>query len=179
MRYLRGAPIRGLLYQDHGHIRIESYSNADLAGSPGDRRSTTGYCVLVGGNLMLWKSKKQTVVARSSVESEYKAMAYTTCELVWMKLLEELVFPQSSPMNLFCDNQAAVHIASNPFFHERTKHIEVDCHFVLEKLLEKVVHTVHVKSADQLADLFMKALGGTRVKYICDKLGAYDMYAPT
>ena len=93
-------------------------------------------------------------------------------------LLEELGFPQSSPMNLFCDNQAAIHIASNPVFHERTKHIEVDCHFVREKLLAKVIQTVHVKSADQLADLFTKALVGTRVKYICDKLGAYDMYAP-
>ena len=72
---------------------------------------------------MSWKSKKHAVVAKWSVESKYKAMANTTCELVWMKnLLEELAFNQSEPMNLFCDNQAIVHIASNPVFHERTKH---------------------------------------------------------
>ena len=106
-------------------------------------------------------------------------MTYTTCELVWMKhLLEELGFAQSNPMNLFCDNQAAVHIASNPVFHERTKHIEVDYHFVRDKLLENVINTISVKSADQLTDLFTKALGGVRVRYICNKLGAYDMYGP-
>ena len=125
------------------------------------------------------KSKKQTVVARSSAESEYRAMAHTTCELVWLKhLLEELGFPQTTPMSLLCDNQATVHIASNPVFHERTKHIEVNCHFVREKMLQNIIHTVYVKSADQLADLFTKALGEIRVGYICNKLGAYDMYAP-
>ena len=179
LRYLKGAPGRGLLYKDHGHIRVKGYTDADWAGSPGDRRSTTGYCVMVGGNLVSWKSKKQTVVARSSAESEYRAMAHTTCELVWVKhLLEELGFAPVTSMGLLCDNQAAVHIASNPVFHERTKHIEVDCHFVREKILQNCIHTVYVKSADQLADLFTKALGGIRVKYICNKLGAYDMYAP-
>ena len=160
-------------------MRIEGYSDADWAGSLGDRRSTTGYCAIVGGNLVSWKSKKQTVVARFSAELEYRAMAHTTCELVWLKhLLEELGFPQTTPMSLLCDNQAAIHIASNPVFHERTKHIEVDCHFVREKMLQNIIRTVNVKSADQLADLFTKALGGIRVKYICNKLGAYDMYAP-
>ena len=101
------------------------------SGSPSDKRSTTRYCVLVGGNLVSWKSKKQTVFARSSAELEYRAMSYTTCELVWMKhLLEEFGFPQSGPMNLLCDNQTAVHMASNSVFHETTKHIEVDCHFI-------------------------------------------------
>ena len=93
-------------------------------------------------------------------------------------LLEELGFAPVTSMGLLCDNQAAVHIASNPVFHERTKHIEVDCHFVREKILQNVIYTVHVKSADQLADLFTKALDGIQVKYICNKLGAYDMYAP-
>ncbi len=128
---------------------------------------------------MSWKSKKQSIVARSSAESEYRAMAYTTCELVWLRhLLMELGFAHSSPMELMCDNQAAIHIASNPVFHERTKHIKVDCHFVYEKLQEDLIKTPYVKSEDQLADLFTKALGGSKVNSICDKLGAYDMYAP-
>ena len=85
---------------------------------------------------MSWKSKNQNVVARSSAESEYRAMATTTCELVWIKeLLGELKFGKIDQMELVCDNQAALHIASNPVFHERTKHIEIDCHFVKEKIL--------------------------------------------
>lgn len=84
LRYLKKAPRKGILYQNHGHNKVEAFSDADWAGSPDDRRSTTGYCTLVGGNLVSWKSKKQSVVARSSAESEYRAMAQVTCELVWI-----------------------------------------------------------------------------------------------
>ena len=85
LRYIKRAPGQGLLYEDRGHTRIIGYSDADWAGSPSDRRSTSGYCVFIGGNLISWKSKKQDVVARSSAEAEYRAMALVTCELVWLK----------------------------------------------------------------------------------------------
>lgn len=89
-------------------------------------------------DLVEWKSKKQNVVARSSAEVEYGAMEKDVTELVWMKqLLRELGFPMSGPMNLWCDNQAAIYIASNPVFHERTKYIEIDCHYVRNKVKEK------------------------------------------
>ncbi|XP_068659151.1 secreted RxLR effector protein 161-like, partial [Aristolochia californica] len=131
LRYLKGAPGRGLLYKKHGHFNIEGFSDADWAGSPDDRKSTSGYCTLVGGNLVTWKSKKQNVVARSSAEAEYRAMAHTVSEILWIRtLLTELGFYKKGSMNLHCDNQAAIHITSNPVFHERTKHIEVDCHFI-------------------------------------------------
>ncbi|RVX05085.1 Retrovirus-related Pol polyprotein from transposon RE2 [Vitis vinifera] len=93
-------------------------------------------------------------------------------------LLEELRFGKDEQMKLICDNQAALHIASNPVFHERTKHIEVDCHFIREKIASGCVATSFVNSNDQLADIFTKSLRGPRIKYICNKLGAYDVYAP-
>ncbi|RVW47857.1 Retrovirus-related Pol polyprotein from transposon RE1 [Vitis vinifera] len=93
-------------------------------------------------------------------------------------LLEELRFGKDEQMKLICDNQAALHIASNPVFYERTKHIEVDCHFIREKIASGCVATSFVNSNDQLADIFTKSLRGTRIKYICNKLGAYDVYAP-
>ncbi|XP_042946560.1 uncharacterized protein LOC122279793 isoform X3 [Carya illinoinensis] len=179
LRYLKRAPGLGILYRPNGHLRVEAFSDADWAGSPSDRRSTTGYCTFVGGNLVTWKSKKQTVVARSSAEAEYRAMAHTTSELTWLQhFLQEIGFPAPIPLQLFCDNQAALHIASNPVFHERTKHIEIDCHFIRDKILSGDIATPFVKSADQLADVFTKSLCWSRLKPICFKLGLYDVYAP-
>ncbi|KAM3343314.1 hypothetical protein P3S68_025403 [Capsicum galapagoense] len=179
LRYIKSSPAKRLLFEDRGHEHIIGYTDADWAGSPSDRRSTSGYCVLVGGNLVSWKSKKQSVVARSSAEAEYRAMAAATCELVWIKqLLRELNFGETGKMELVCDNQAALHIASNLVFHERTKHIEIDCYFVREKILSGDIVTKFVKSSNQLADIFTKSLTSPRINYICNKLGTYDLYAP-
>ena len=177
--YLKGAPGRGILYSNHGHTQIECFTDADYGGSKIDRRSTTGYCVFFGGNLVSWKSKKQHVVSRSSAESEYRAMAQGTCEIMWIhQLLTELGFDITLPAKLWCDNQAANHIASNPIFHERTKHIEIDCHFVREKLQQGLISTAYVTTYDQIGDIFTKALNGVRVEYLCNKLGMINIYAP-
>ncbi|PNX77125.1 retrovirus-related Pol polyprotein from transposon TNT 1-94 [Trifolium pratense] len=179
LRYIKGSPGKGLIYTDRGHTNILGYSDADWAGDAGDRKSTSGYCVLFGGNLISWKSKKQTVVARSSTEAEYRAMANATCELVWLRnLLQELKFCEICPMELACDNQSALHLSSNPIFHERTKHIEVDCHFIREKIISGIIKTSFIRSNDQLADMLTKSLRGPRIAYICNKLDASDIYAP-
>ena len=119
VRYLKAHPGRSLLYKANGHLRIEAYTNADWVGSPSNRKFTIGYCTFLGGNLITWRSKKQTIVARSSAKAEYRAMAHTSYELMWIKhSLEELRFVVKLPMTMHCDNQAAIYIASNPLFHE-------------------------------------------------------------
>ena len=96
-------------------------------------------------------SKKQDVVARSSVKAEYQAMALATCELLWlMHLLQELRFGNYDQMKLIYDNQVVLHISSNPVFHERTKHIIVDCHFIRENIALGCMTTSFVISNDQL-----------------------------
>ena len=131
LRYLKGSIGRGIIMRNNGHTHISSYTDADWAGNSLDCKSTIGFCTFVGGNLVNWKSKKQSVVARSSTEAEYRAMASTACELIWLKsLLLDLGFSHKQHMSLHCDNQVAMHIASNLVFHEQTKHIEVDCHCI-------------------------------------------------
>ena len=106
-------------------------------------------------------------------------MALATCKLIWLRhLFQELRCGNDEQMKLIYDNQTALHIASNPVFHERTKHIEVDRHFIKEKIASGCVTTSFVNSNDQLLDIFTKSLRGPRIKYICNKLGAYDIYVP-
>jgi len=93
LRYLKKAPGQGLLYEDRGSFHVSRYCDADWVGSSMDRRSTTGYCVFLGGNIISWESKKHSVVARSTAEAEYRAMTSLTCELIWVKqFLQELNF---------------------------------------------------------------------------------------
>jgi Reverse transcriptase (RNA-dependent DNA polymerase) len=181
LRYLKASPGRGILMRRNGHTKIEGYVDADWAGNPTDRRSTSGLCILVGGNPVVWRSKKQSVVARSSAEAEYRAMASATSEIVWLRaLLNELKCTNlNESAKLFCDNQAAVHIASNPVFHERTKHIEVDCHFIREKILDKTIETAHIRSIDQLADIFTKALPTGLFQKNASKLTSDELFGTT
>ena len=115
LRYLKSSPGKGLMFRKHNHLNIDGYTDADWAGSTTDRRSTSGYFTFVGGNVVTWRSKKQKVVALSSAEAEFRGMVKGLCELLWLKrLLEEIGYSFESPMNLFCDNKAAIEIAHNP-----------------------------------------------------------------
>lgn len=179
LRYLKGSVGRGIIMKKNENTQIMGYCDADWAGNAIDRKSTTGYCTFVGGNLVTWKSKKQTVIARSSAEAEYRAMASTACELIWLKgLLCDLGVFTTHPMSLFCDNQAAMHIASNPVFHERTKHIEVDCHYVREQVQSQVIQTHYTRSFDQLADIFTKPLASHQFQRLLSKLGSINLLDP-
>ncbi|XP_078160139.1 uncharacterized protein LOC144555617 [Carex rostrata] len=178
LRYLKGTPGQGIWMRKNNTNDVVGFSDADWAGSC-DRKSTTGFCTFVGGNLVTWKSKKQNVVARSSAEAEYRAMASTASELIWIKqLLSDMKIENAGAMKMFCDNQAARHIASNPVFHERIKHIEVDCHFVREKVQSGEIETPFVKSKEQLADIFTKALDKASHQNILGKLGLINLFKP-
>ena len=123
--------------------------DVDWVGSKEDRRSTSGYCVFVEGNLVSWKSKKQSVVSCSSAESEYRSMIQSVREILWIsQLLMEVGIRTCFPAKLWCDNQVALHIAFNPVFHERTKHSEIDCHFICEKIQLGLISTRYVKMGE-------------------------------
>ena len=112
---------------------MKVYTDGDYVRSIVDRRTTTGYYIFLGGNLVTWRSKKQNVVARSSVEEEFRAMAKGICELLSMKIiLNDLKVKYEAPMGLVCDKKSAIIIAHNPVQHDRTKHVEIDRHFIKE-----------------------------------------------
>uniref|UniRef100_A0A2N9EXS6 Integrase catalytic domain-containing protein n=1 Tax=Fagus sylvatica TaxID=28930 RepID=A0A2N9EXS6_FAGSY len=161
-----------LAYAVHlSSLELRAYADANWDGDPTDRRSTTGYCFLLGSSLISWRSKKQSVVARSSTEAEYRALADATSELLWLCwLLADMGAPQTTSTPIHCDNRSAIHIAHNDVFHERTKHIEIDCHFIRHHLQQSALHLLSVSSEDQLADVFTKSYPPGRLRDLVSKL---------
>ncbi|GKD48784.1 retrovirus-related pol polyprotein from transposon TNT 1-94, partial [Tanacetum coccineum] len=136
LRYLLNSPGQGILLAHDSAVQLKAYCDSNWASCPVTRRSTIGYCILLGDSPISWKSKKQVVVSRSSAKAEYRDMALTCCEVTWLvSLLTDLGIKDLEPVDLFCDNQAVVFIAANPVFHARIKHIEVDCHYVRDQLI--------------------------------------------
>ncbi|KAL4010710.1 hypothetical protein IC575_027725 [Cucumis melo] len=171
LRYIKGTLGHGLQFSSQSSLVLSGFSDADWAGDPTDRRSTTGYCFYLGDALISWRSKKQSVVSRSSTESEYRALADATSELIWLRwLLTDMGAPQTSPTILHCDNHSAIQIAHNDVFHERTKHIENDCHFVRHHLQSNTLHLQPISTTDQPADIFTKALHSPRFTQLIHKL---------
>ena len=179
LRYMKGTIFDGLHFLSHSSLTLQAYSNADWAGDPTDCRSTTGYCFLLGDSLISWRSKKQTVVARSSIKAEYRALTATIVELIWLcLLLQDLGVDCSIATKLHCDNRNAIQISHNDVFHECTKHIEIDCHFIRHHLLQGTFTLQSVSSQDQLADIFTKPLPLGTFRTLASKLIMVSLKPP-
>ena len=167
LRYLKGTLFHGIFYSTQSPLILRAFYDADWVGDPTDRRSTTSYCFLLSSSLISWRSNKQTHVARSSTKAE----ADTTSELFWLRwLLKDLSVSTSSATPLYCDNQSAIHITHNDVFHERTKHIEIDCHFIRYHLVHSALKLISVSSKDQLANIFTKSHPKGRLRTLVDNL---------
>ncbi|KAJ9564443.1 hypothetical protein OSB04_000409 [Centaurea solstitialis] len=171
LRYLKGTMFHGLYFSFTSSLILRGFSDADWDSDMTDRRSTTGFCFFLGDFLISWRSKKQSLTARSSTEAEYRALADTSQELIWLRwLLSDMSAPQLSPTLLWCDNTSAIQIAHNDFFHERTKHIEIDCHFVRQHVVRKTIQLQSISTDDQPADIFTKAHLPGRFRELVSKL---------
>ncbi|KAK9068004.1 hypothetical protein SSX86_012115 [Deinandra increscens subsp. villosa] len=159
IRYLQGTISFGLTLDRSSSSALRAYTDADWAGCPDTRRSTSGYCVYYGSNLVAWSSKRQSTISRSSAEAEYRGVANVVAELCWLRnLLLELHRPLSHASLVYCDNISAIYLSGNPVQHQRTKHIELDIHFVREQVHRGLVRVLHVPSRFQIADIFTKGL---------------------
>ncbi|KAM0072675.1 putative RNA-directed DNA polymerase [Helianthus debilis subsp. tardiflorus] len=177
LRYLKQSPGMGVVFKKTGNFDITAYVDLDWAKCLLTRKSITGYGIFLGNTLVSWKSKKQGFVSRSTAEAEYRAMCSATCEVMWIKnVLSELKISCSLPVALFCDSKSAISISQNPVFHERTKHFELDLHFLREKIASGIIDPHKVASEEQIADIFTKGLSVVQHEVLCEKLGLYNMF---
>ncbi|XP_068319219.1 uncharacterized mitochondrial protein AtMg00810-like [Pyrus communis] len=169
LRYLKATHNHGLLYKPR-NARLFAFFYADYAGNPDTRHSTCGYCIYLGPNLVSWSSKKQKTVSRSSAEAEYRQLSYTAAELSWLQSLFKDLHLHLCQPTIWCDNVSSIALASNPVFHSRAKHLEVDYHYIRENVVSAELLVNYICSQDQLTDLFTKGLSSSRFKLLVSKL---------
>jgi hypothetical protein len=180
LKYLKSDPAKGIFLSASSSLKISAFADSDWATCPETRKSITGFCVLLGSSLISWKSKKQNTVSRSSTEAEYRALASLTCEIQWLQyIFQDFKIIFTNPASVFCDSRSAIYLAHNPTFHERSKHIELDCHVIREKIQSKLIHLLPVPSTSQLADAFTKPLNHPAFSSFLSKLGLCSIHSPT
>ena len=162
LRYLAHTPTLGLWYPKGSAFDLIGYSDSDYAGDRVDRKSTSGTCHFLGRSLVCWSSKKQNCVSLSTAEAEYIAAGSCCAQLLWMKQTLKDYGVNMKNVPLFCDNESAIKIAHNPVQHSKTKHIQIRHHFLRDHVLKGDISIEHVKTEEQLADIFTKPLDEKR-----------------
>ncbi|KAL2900721.1 Retrovirus-related Pol polyprotein from transposon TNT 1-94 [Bienertia sinuspersici] len=176
VRYLKGTMDKGLYYGVKSDHTITAFSDADFSTCSFSSRSLSAYCIFLGSHLVSWKTKKQGTVSKSSAEAEYRSMSSTASEVVWLEeLLQDLKIQIPLPVTMYCDNTSAEYLAHNPGFHEKTKHIKRDWHYVREQVDSGFICTQHISSSHQLADILTKALPSPQHNALVAKLGLVDI----
>ncbi|KAG6526851.1 hypothetical protein ZIOFF_016854 [Zingiber officinale] len=179
LRYLKGSPGCGVFYSSTSPRTLKVYSDSDWAKCQDTRRSVSGYCVFLGNSIISGKAKKQNSVAKSSTEAEYRAMSTATCEVLWiLNLLRSFHIPHNAHVPLLCDNKSAIQIAVNPIQHERTKHFDIDWHFVREQVERQKIQVLYVSSQCQLADILTKGLDANQHEWIMVKMSMINIHSP-
>ncbi|PKU67051.1 Retrovirus-related Pol polyprotein from transposon TNT 1-94 [Dendrobium catenatum] len=177
LRYIKGTIQFGLPITQ-GDLHLRTYTDANWAADTSDRKSTTGYCTFLGPNLISWSVKKQNTVAKSSTEAEYRSLSSATSDILWLRrLVNEFHQPQAAPTTIFCDNTSAIALARNPVFHARTKHIEIDYHFISGHIKQGDIQIEHISSTDQVADILTKPLPLKQFQFLRNKLTVCSPHA--
>jgi hypothetical protein len=180
LRYVCGTLDLGLLLQPSASGDLIVYSDADWAGCPDTKCSTSGYAMFLADNLVSWSSKRQNTMSRSSAEAEYRVVANGVAEATWLRqLFSELHAPPRRAMLVYCDNISAVYMSSNPVQHQRTKHIEIDLHFMRERVAIGHVRVLHVLTSTQYADIFAKGLPSSLFQEFRSSLSIRGINVPT
>lgn len=172
----KGTIYHGLQLRKDPSFSLHAFFYADWASSPYGRRSSSGFALYLGSNLIYWSSKKQCTVARSSIESKYKSLANATTELIWIQsLLNELgVYTHYRPI-LLCDNLSAIYLTENPIFHARTKHTEIDYYFVCERVSRSYLVVRFIRTNDQTVNILPNGLSTLRFHILQSKLNVRDL----
>ncbi|XP_019460115.1 PREDICTED: uncharacterized protein LOC109359876 [Lupinus angustifolius] len=177
IRYLQGTQDMGLTVkpaENLSNLPIVAFCDADWASNIDDRKSTSGACLYLGPNVITWWSKKQQTISRSSTKAEYRSLALASQEIMWVEsLLKELQVTHQTPI-IFRDNLSTVAMSHNPVLHNRTKHIELDLHFVRDKIQDKTLTIKHILSEFQTADIFIKPLPNTQFITLRNQLRIQD-----
>ena len=178
LRYLQATVTYGLYIQQEGTLEtigLTGYSDTDWACDIDNRKSIGAYCIFLGNNLVSWSSKKQAIVAKSSTESEYRALSAASFELSWLQsLFFELNITKLPTSVLWCDNQSAGDLARNPIFHSKSKHIELDIHYIRDKVLNKELEVRYIPTKEQVADVLTKPLSFPKFSYFRSKLNVFS-----
>ena len=161
-------------------FNIKAFVDLDWGCCLDTQKSITGFCIFLEKSLVSWKTKKQATFSRSSTEAKYRGLASVSSEITWLThLLQDLQIPHQEPALIYCDNRAAISIASNPTFHERTKHIEIDSHFIRDKIQQGQQKLLTIKSSHQLAHTFTKPLPSSTIHEFMFKMEIRNLHTPS